>query len=264
MKNYLFSLIIITAIFLTSGYKYEPNKGTIVSLAPFITEILYEIGADDKLVAVTSWSDYPPQVIEKEQLGSAFQINKEAILRLKPEYVLCVERHRPMVEDLTLLGIKVIYFPQKHLSDVYKNMKTIGEIAEKAKEAEELAKKVKKEIEKYKAKKKKRILYVINPDPLMVVGKDAYISELLEKAGHENVMNSLENNFYGPFPIISYEFAMAQNPDLILIAHFPEAESYIKGYLPLADFKYLDYEQGSILVRAGPRIIEGIKILSEL
>lgn len=254
--KYLQVLIFAGIILFSCGFSYKPVKGTYVSLAPNITEVLYAVGAQDNLVAVTTWSDVPEEAKKKPKVGDAFFINKEEIIKRKPEIVFALKEHKVFIDDLKTLGIKIHYFSAGTIEGIYKNITLIGQITGKNPEAEKLIISLKRQEAEHKARKSKKVLFVVHSSPLTTIGKGSFINEIIEKVGHENIAANLNSSY----PQVNIEYFIANKPDLVIVTN-KESADYLKRYIK-ADYKIMDYDSLNILLRPGPRIIEAIKIFA--
>lgn len=254
--KYLHILILAGIILFSCGFTYKPIKGTYISLAPNITEIIYAIGAQDNLAAVTTWSDFPEEAKNKPKIGDAFFINKEEIIKKKPAIIFALKEHKVFVDDLKTLGIEIHYFSAGKIDDIYKNISLIGKISNKNVESERLINNLKKQEEEYKAKKSKKILFVVHSSPLTTIGKDSFINEIIEKVGHENIAA----NLYSSYPQVNIEYFIVNKPDLVVVTD-KESADYLKRFIKV-EYKVMDFDSLNILLRPGPRIIEAIKIFA--
>ncbi len=249
---------LIAILLLTCAYKYMPEKGTYISLSPAITEILYAINAQDKLKAVTLFSNYPKEAREKPKVGSYFLINKESILKFNAEYILCLNMQKQVVDDLKVVGIKPIYFKTENLEDIKTNILKIGNITNHLKEAENLIKKLEHQTNTAKAKVSKKVLFVVNTQPFIAAGNKSFVHDIITKAGHKNI-----TDFYNSdFPLVSLEYAAMQKPDIVITRGPNEAE-YLKKYLK-GKFIILTKEQNDSISRHGPRAFKMLEFFSKL
>jgi len=263
MKTYtsslIFSIFILLVSFFLSGYKYTPHKGTYISLAPSITEVIYAINAQNNLLAVTMWSDYPEDAKKKPQVGDAIFINKEAIIKLKPEIIFAVENHKILIDDLKNIGIQVYYFPSRNIDDVYTNILTIGKITGRKSKSEHLVKALKNEQNKLKpVKKRKKIFYVVQGEPLITIGSDTFIGDLIKKSGQDSITASIK----GSYIKVNQEYVISKHPDIVYV-YDKETANYLSPYIK-SKYVVLTEQQKNILNRPGPRIIQSLKIFSSL
>ena len=189
----------------------------IVSLGPAITEELYLLGVEDKLIANTIYCQRPPEARKKLKIGTVITVDIERILNLKPDLVLATSLTDPkQVEKLRKLGLKVWRFPQaKNFSQICDNFLQLSKMVGKEKRAHNILAKVKQQIQKVKTRfgnlPKPRVFIQVGANPLFTVTKDSFINELIELAGGVNIARGVKSGFY------SREQVIKQNPDIILI-----------------------------------------------
>ena len=274
-KFYLNSaLILIISVLIYAGfmcipdynYKYgiSVKKGTYISLSPYLTEIIYAIGAEDNLLAVTSWSDFPEEAKKKPQVGSSFFISKEAIIALKPEIVFALKSHKSIIDDLKLLGIKIYYYKPETIKEIYKDIIDIGRIIKYDTKATSLVKKIKNDINSLKKPDKaKNILFVAHACPFVTINKNSFITCLIKKSGHESITGNIEGSKYGDYPKIALEYAVLKSPDIVIVPD-EDSKKYLKPFLKNSKFIVPTPETTNILLRAGPRISKAVKFFFEL
>ena len=98
----------------------------IVSTAPSITEMLYELELGDRVVGVTSYCHYPPEVRSKPKIGSYLNPNFETTLALKPDLVVVLKEHRELAEKLRGFGLPVLELQHNALEGIFQSMLDLG------------------------------------------------------------------------------------------------------------------------------------------
>ncbi|MEZ5365921.1 MAG: helical backbone metal receptor [Bryobacterales bacterium] len=93
---------------LALGTVASASPQRIISAAPSITEMLYALGAGPRVVAVTSFCHYPPEVRQKPKIGTYLEPNMEAILALRPDLVVILQEHGELRDQLERLGLNVM------------------------------------------------------------------------------------------------------------------------------------------------------------
>ena len=189
----------------------------IISLGPSITEELYLLGAQDKLVGVTIHCHKPPQAKEKERIGTAVEVNVERITALKPDLVIATSMTSlKSIEKLKNLGINVVIFSAAEsfplLCDQFLELaKLIG----KEKEAQKILKKSRSDLEAIKKSvgglQRQRVIVQAGARPLWVATKNSFINDFVELAGGENLGPPGLNGRF------SREKVLELNPDVIII-----------------------------------------------
>lgn len=243
----------------------------VISLAPSNTEILFAIGAGDKVVGVTTYDDYPEEVLDIEKIGDFNGINLERIIELEPDLVInygdgVTEENERLLEA----GIQIAGFEPESLQEVYHTIARIGTITGHEQEAEVLVEDMMSKeaelAEKIEGLDKKTVFYEIWHEPLMAAGPGSFVDELINLAGGENVAADAD----GEYPQFDLEQLIERNPQVYITANdLPEktVESIKErpGYSEIEAIKnnriYL--VDGNIISRPGPRIIEALELIVE-
>lgn len=179
----------------------EPQEATqsacrIISLTPAITEWIVEFlgekRAKECLIARVDYANYPTWVENLESVGSSSQINIERILSLKPEVVLTQKTmsQESQVEKLRTLKLKVVVLQEDDPLNMDQNLNELGKALRLPSRSFELFKKWKSFVEQIKNKKQRknlRFVIQVQQEPLILVGKNTFLSKLFENQGWINV-----------------------------------------------------------------------------
>jgi iron complex transport system substrate-binding protein len=220
MKKYIILpiLLIIIFVFNTCSVAFcSTHPQRIISLGPSITEQLYLLEAQNRLVGCTVYCKRPEDAGSKEKVGTVIEVNIEKIVSLKPDLVLATSLTDPKaIQKLKNLGIRVITFPApKSFSEICGHFVELGRIVGKEKEAEEIVYRAKKTVSSVKQKVKElpkpKVLVQVGAKPLWVAPKDSFVNDFIEIAGGINVGPSGKNGLY------SREEVLKRNPDVIII-----------------------------------------------
>ena len=211
----------------------EEMPTTIVSLAPSNTEILYALGLEDKLVAVTEFCNYPEAAMGKEKVGGYGDVDIEKIVVLNPDLILAEDLHKhEVIPALERLGFTVIALVPHNFQEIMDSIRLIGRVAgveEKALQiVDDMSNKIKAitdETDKIDQEEKPKVLYVIWHQPIMSVGSDTRIHELIEKAGGVNIAAVAGEGY----PTLTLEEIINTNPQVIMV----NAEDYEGGDISL-------------------------------
>lgn len=253
MYRYLISIISFLIIFF-SGMFNCANAKVFVSLIPGITEIMYKIGAQDSLIGISTSCTYPPEAKSKEIIGDTFFLNKEKIIRMHPDYILALDTSRPLLTDLYKTPIKPVFFEFKNINDIYSNILILGKLTEKEENAKKLVSEIKSDIKKTKTKQPKKILYLVQTNPMITIGNKSFVSDIIEKSGQISVTKSI-NSYY---PSISTEFAIKSKPDIVLVSFCTDIEK-LKKLFPESKIVFLNKYEQDIINRTGPRVNQAVK-----
>lgn len=189
----------------------------IVSLAPSVTETLFALGAGARVVAVSSFCDYPPEVAVLPKVGSFLAPNVEAAIALRPDVVIGTPTpgNRDAVMTLRRLGVRVEIADSTHLADLLQATRKIAAAAGVAEAGERLVAEIDREMEGVRARVAgaplRRVLMVVGHEPLIAVGYGSFLGELLEAARATNIAPAS-----GAWPHVSIEHVIAADPEVVI------------------------------------------------
>jgi iron complex transport system substrate-binding protein len=240
----------------------EPHR--IVSLLPSHTEILFDLGVGDRVVGVDDFSDYPPAVEKLPRVGNLNSVQVETVVTTKPDLVLSSE-YSPTVATMAQMGLTVWAGSAQTLDEIYGTVTTLGKLVGRPSEAARLDDRIRGEIAaavlSVRGLPRRRVYFEIDPTPY-AIGPKAFAGTMLDMAGGDNVVPAA----LGEFPKVSPEIVAAANPEIIIGASLGEvAHRPGWGRIIAVQTKRvfeLSPEERAIVVRAGPRVGEGIRILS--
>jgi iron complex transport system substrate-binding protein len=196
----------------------------IASLAPSATEILYAIGAQDRLVGVSNQCDYPVAAKLKPKIGDFNRPDLEKVTALRPDVVLFAEYVRP--DDLAALeriGVRSVVLPARDLADLSATIRLVGRIAGRVEQAEGVAGGLERTVAAVAGKvaavppEKRPGVYieVDGPATLYAVGSGSFMGDVVRVAGGRNVFGQGA----GPYIRVTPEEVIRANPDVILVDH---------------------------------------------
>ena len=242
----------------------------IVSLSATATEMLFAVGAGDQVVAVDSFSNYPPEAPTTDLSG--FQPNIEAIATYEPDLVLISFDPGGLVDGLKALGADVIvYSAAATLDDAYDQMEAIGAATGHSDEAVEATADIERSIEEITSSldlPSEPFTYFLELDPTYYsVTSDTFIGQVFALAGLESIADAADG--VGSYPQLSEEYILDQNPDFIILTDCCGGSLEVVAARP--GWSELDAVQGErVLVfsadvtsRWGPRMVEMLETVSE-
>lgn len=197
----------------------EKSPERIVALLPSDVEILYLLGASDKIVAVGEYCLDPAEVSEKPKLGTYSNFNMEEIVAMDPDLVITgtISQTDAQYEQLKALGIPVVISNAINIAQTYEVISFLGAIVEKNDEAQAIIDETKQGFEDLKQlsinQESKTIYMEISPPELGIftAGKGTFMQELFDIVKVTNVFADTEG-----FPSVSEEQIIERNPDYIL------------------------------------------------
>ncbi len=202
----------------------DENFTQIVSLSPAITEMIYALGREDRLIGVTKFCKFPPEAQQKTLVGGYYDVNRELLMKLRPEVVLVPVGENEVLARVEGVGLRTLAFDLRTVAGVYDSIRRLGEMLDARAEAAVLVEDLESRMEtlRQNAAKmfpvQKRVLFVVGrnytahrPEDVFITGNDGFCNALLAAAGGENVYRGNT-----PFPKISTEGLLIMNPDMIV------------------------------------------------
>jgi iron complex transport system substrate-binding protein len=242
----------------------------VVSLAPNLTEIVFAVGAGDKLVGRTSYCDYPPEAKAVAEIGDTLHPSLERIIALKPQLVLISTSSQLEVftQQLQNQNIRVFVTDPQDLEGVFKSITQIGEMLGQKDQADVLVTKLRERAnaveQAVKGKAPVRVFYQVSGEPLYTAGRDAFVTDLMHRAG----ITSVTADVPGAWPKYSNESALAAKPEAIILptgGSMGAANSDVTEALrqsPAALRGRVYKINDDYLTRPGPRAIDGLEAMA--
>ena len=283
-SNYcLWILVLIssTGFVLTSvGLGKEPHPAKvarvapqrIVSLAPSLTETLFAIGAEDRLVGVTTYGNYPPQARKIPRVGSFIYPSIEAVMAKQPDLVVGVRggANRDIMLRMRDLGLRVEIFSVESLSDIFTTIRFLSRLVGSEEAGKQLLSSIQAQINRVRrtiaGANRRKVLLVVGHRPLVVAGRGTFIDELVTLARGENIAGSA----LSAWPHLPMEYVVAQAPKVIIEGGMgTERESQgnhwadLRSIPAVREGRIYPYPSDKIL-RPGPRVAEALEEIARL
>lgn len=192
----------------------------VVSLAPFITELVFAAGAGDRLVAVSEHSDYPDAARGLPRIGNAFNVNLERLLAARPDLVISWQTgiDPRIVQRLESMEIPVFVLEPRDIDGVASALRRIGRLLGSGDTADRRAQALTTQIEdirrRYAGRDAVSVFYQISRQPLMTLNGRHMVTAILDLCGGTNVFGGL-----APIaPTVNREQVLERDPDAILIS----------------------------------------------
>jgi iron complex transport system substrate-binding protein len=189
----------------------------VVTLSPDLTETIYALGLEDKLVGDTNFCDTPPAAKLKPHIGTAQNPSIEAIVALRPDLVLAstsIDR-RETVDQLARLGLAVYATDPHTVRGVLDSIANVASAVGAATDGQTLVAQLQSRLQRVRNRlaglPTARVLFVVWKDPLITIGQNTFIADALRQAGAESVI-AVEQNW----PQISFEEVVRLRPDYIV------------------------------------------------
>lgn len=242
----------------------------IVSLAPNLTEIVYAVGAGDQLVGNTEYCDYPSQAKSVEKVGGTMHPSVERIIALKPQIVLVstASQLEAFTKQLDQQNIAVYVTNPQSLDDIFRSIQTLGDLFGRHDSTTTMVGELRARAFALEVATKKvtpvKVFYQVSNEPLYTIGRDAYLTDLIRRAGGVSVTADVP----GAFPRFSDEAALAARPEAIILptgGSMGSANSTVAPALKtspavLNNRVYKINEDQ--LQRPGPRLVDGLEAMA--
>jgi iron complex transport system substrate-binding protein len=243
-----------------------------ISLAPNITEIIFAIGAGDGLVGRTAYCNYPPAAEKVEVVGDTLKPSIERIIALRPQivFVSTASQLEAFTRELEAHQIAVYVTDARDLDGVFQSIKRIGVALNKEAEANavvgEMSERARAVGVKVQNQQPVRVFYQVSDEPLYTIGREAFITDLIKRAGGKSVTADVP----GAWPKFSAESAVAAKPDAIILptgGSMGAANSGVAAPLknsPAVLNNRVYKINDDHLARPGPRSIDGLEELAHV
>lgn len=241
----------------------------IVSLTPHLTELLFAIGAGDRVVATVDFADFPAAAQALPRVGSGARLDLEALRALQPDLVLAWRSGNPLaqVEQVERLGIRVVWSESRRLGDVADELERLGALVGTPQRAAAVATAYRQRLERLRARfadrPPVRVFYQFWDQPMMTLNDDHLVGDVLRLCGAVNVFGDLPDLV----PRVAAEAVLAADPDVIVIGA-PEADVVAWGAKWTAFPGLRAVRTGNLigadpdlLNRATPRTLDGAQAL---
>lgn len=245
----------------------------VVSLAPSITEMLFALGLDEQIVGVTEFCDFPAAAAGKPKIGYA-NPNLESLIALRPDMIVAPrEFHRANVlVKLDELKIPVLLLEATSLENIFAHIHMLGRIFDRSTAAHAMTSDMRKRMAEISSRTehlpRRRVLYVINSQPLITVGPGSYIHQMIGLAGGLNVASGAAS----AYPRLTMETVLKEDPEILIfpigsVETVPRSEQQEwRRWTSVTAVQQnrLREVSANALNRPGPRVMEGLEDLAKV
>ena len=250
------------------------NPQRVVSLAPNITEIVFALERGQRLVGVTTYSDYPLEAKKIPKVGSYIHLDLERIVALKPDLCLAIKDGNPrdMAMRLGALGIPVYAVDPRNLESVQETLIRVGSLLQAGNNAAGIVAGMRARISEVdavvrRAETTPRVFFQIGVLPIVSVGTDTFIHELIVRAGGLNLAEGPV-----PYPRYSREQVISMAPDVIIVTSMARAVEFEKIKLgrsqwtniPAVRNDKIFIQSSNLFNRPTPRLVDALEVLVKL
>lgn len=280
MKRKIAILFVTYACLLVCGLstRAAETPERIVSLSPNLTHIIYALGALDKVVGVTIFSDFPPEASKLPKVGGWVNPNYEAIVALKPDLVVLMKDQDTIFgQKIRNLGLKTLVTDSNNsVEDILDTINLMGKLLGKEAEAKKLTASMQSSLDEIRQRTdglpKKNLLLVVGRNPgtmedIYVIGRDNYINELIELAGGENVVQNKRLSIK-----ITKEALLTYDPDVIIEINHEQVDKekeILETWSSLSESRAVKNGQvyilpSTVLLHPSQTIVEGTRVLADI
>ena len=237
-----------------------------VSLAPSLTENIFAVGAGDRLVGVTSYCNYPEQAKLIQKVGDTISPNLEMIVALKPDvvFVSTASQIEAFKNTLEQNGIAVYVTNPATIDGVLTDLQRLGDLFGTMDKTSVLLNDLQGRLQEIsqnvEGEKQIPVFIQISKEPLFTIGKESFMTAIVERAGGRSVTADVET----AYPKLSKETALALNPDAIVLSASEddlEPNEAFKNSPAVRNHKVFSVD-ADLLSRPGPRLIDALELIA--
>jgi len=250
----------------------DPRR--VVAMAPSITEIIFALNQEHRLAGVTRFSDYPSEAKRFPTVGTYIYLDLEKIVSLKPDLCIAVKDGNPesVVRRLEELGIPIYAVDPRNMDAVIKTILEIGHLFHETQRAKTIASSLQQRINIVRQRISKiderpNVFFQIGISPVVSVGTDTFIHELIQMAGGTNLAS-------GPvaYPRYSREQVLAMAPEYLIITSMAREGEFdaIKAEwnrwpdIPAVKNNRIFVVDSDLFDRASPRLVDALEVLVDI
>ena len=236
----------------------------IVSLVPSQTELLFDLGLEDKVVGITKFCIHPASWFKnKQRVGGTKNINFKAIEKLKPDLIIANKEENTQREIEKLMNLYPVWVSDiGNLEDALRMIVDVGELTNTKKKAIEIAKNIKADFSGFESLINKSAAYIIWNNPIMTINKTRFINDMLKRNGLINVFAEKAKEY----PEISKDELIRANPEIILLSSepFPFKEKHLQVFNEICPSAKVILVDGEFFSWYGSRLQKSVSYFSTL
>ena len=261
-----FPVTVRDALGSTVTVRSEPLR--IVSLAPAMTEVLFALGLEKRIVGVTEYCDYPPQAKSKPKVGGIVNPSVERVLARKPDLVIGMRLNpKPVLRSLAKAGVPTFAAEPTSIQDLITTITTIGGLTGTHGAARALTARMKERLRDIEKKvhgaPRPTVALLYSENPLWIAGAGTFPDHVIRLAGGRNAAVGVTG--YKQYDV---EALLARNPDVILLTSMKGGDNAVRvrDFARRPSMRGLSAVKGNrvyminadLVDRAGPRIVDGV------
>ncbi len=240
----------------------------LISIAPSITETLYELGLGERLVGDTDYCDYPPQAKVIPHVGAMLNPSLEKIVALKPDLVLGTDEanRRETADQLERLGIPLYGVTAHTVEGALQSLEDLGHILDWDQPTQRLVASLRARVaavdRSVQGRPRVKVLFVVQYRPLITAGSQTFISDVIKRAGGVSISDDLK----GEWPHMGLEDVLSRAPDVILLPRTETFTPSLDEFQKLSGWRDLEavknhrlYFVSETIERPSPRLIDALE-----
>lgn len=238
----------------------------IVSLAPSATEMLFALGAGERVVGVSTFDDFPPEATQRPRVGGIVNPSFEAIVALRPDALVGVQgpTDRGVLDRLSAMGVRQVFPRVESIDEVLASVDLFASLAGRPREGAALRARLRAELDevarRLAGRRRPRVVAVFSVAPLVVAGRGSWVDEVLTAAGGANGIETPVR-----YPTVSVEVVLRAAPEVILDLSWHAGGGDLRALLS-AHGRVDAIARGRVVslpdpvyVRPGPRVGEAVR-----
>ena len=250
------------------------NPTRVIALAPSITEVIYDLEQEKRLVGVTQYSTHPSKAKLLPRVGSYVRLDIEKIVALKPDLCFAIKDGNPkhVIDKIVSLGIPVYVIDPRNLLQIMDTITRLGSLLNAEQTAADLVADMENRVGRVQtlvrgANNKPRVFFQIDAEPLFSAGNNTFIHELIELAGGINTAAGED-----PYPRYSWEDILVLQPEIVLISSMAgglDPEDLIKTWRKWDQLSAVNNDKvfvvdADLFDRPTSRLVDGLEVIAEI
>lgn len=278
-RCFVVSVLLVLFVCLVAGrpVRGQDHPRRIISLIPAVTEMLFALGAGDRVVAVSSFDRYPPEVEKLQRVGALLDPNLERILSLRPDLVAIYGTQADLRRQLDRAQVPVLVYSHAGLADITTTLLQVGDRVGRGERARQLAGAIETSLaetrQRVESRPRPRTLIVFGRESFTLRGIDAsggygFIHDMVTAAGGDNIFGDVKREAVQA----TTELILARRPEVILeLRADPLSPADVKreiatwgqlGSVPAVRNSRVHIIQDARTVIPGPRVAEGVELIA--
>ena len=251
--------------------EFSPQK--VITLAPNLTELVFELGEGNKIIGNTNYCNYPDSAKKIENVADLLSVNLEKITVLQPDliFITAEGNSKSDYNKLIDLGFKVFVSNPRNFNGIKKTLLDMGRIFDVSEKAEAIVNNWNAKIDSVKNTHdqivSRTVMFLISTNPIYSVGKNTFVHQILTFAGLENITADTDVNY----PLLNREEILVRNPSYILLyeTNNNDVQEILNAYpewntLSAVINNRVFFINADLFSRPGPRFIDAVENLNKL